>query len=65
MQQIRVEYGDWEASFDFNGSILAGNLPNKQKKMVEAWILIHQDELKALWKMINETGEYFKIDPLK
>lgn len=64
-QHVHIEYGDYEASFDFNGNIIVGNLPTKQKKMVEAWILIHQDELKALWKIINETGEYFKIDPLK
>ena len=64
-EHIHVEYGDYEASFDFNGNIIAGELPNKQRKMVEAWILIHQDELKALWKIINETGEYVKIDPLK
>ena len=48
-----------------NGNILAGNLPKKQKCMVEAWIEIHNEELKALWRTINEDNEYFKIEPLK
>ena len=33
--------------------------------MVEAWILIHEIELKALWKEIKNNGNYFKIEPLK
>lgn len=33
--------------------------------MVEAWILIHEIELKALWKEIKNNGNYFKIKPLK
>lgn len=64
-QHVHIEYGDYEASFDFDSNIIAGSLPNKQRKMVEAWVLMHQDELKSLWKVINETGEYFKIDPLR
>lgn len=63
-EHIHVEYGEFEASFDFEGYQLSGNLPAKQKSLVKAWILIHQNELSALWKLINEDGKYFKIDPL-
>lgn len=62
-EHIRVEYGDYEASFDFEANMLIGYLPNKQKKLVEAWIIIHSEELKALWKVVNNGG-FFKIDPL-
>src|SRR5699024_2233819 len=33
--------------------------------MVKAWILIHEIELKALWKEIKNNGNYFKNKPLK
>lgn len=64
-EHIHVEYSEYEATFDFEGNILIGELPKKQRKLVEAWILIHKEELKALWKIINEEGEFFKIDPLR
>lgn len=62
---IHVQYAEYEATFDFEGNMLAGNLPKKQTSMVEAWIGIHNEELKALWKTINDDNEYFKIEPLK
>ena len=40
-------------------------VPNKQQKLVEAWIFIHQEELQSLWNLMQEQGEYFKIEPLK
>lgn len=64
-EHIHVRYNEYEIVYDFNGNILEGNLPNKQKKLVEAWILIHQDELRNLWKFMQEEGEMFKIEPLK
>lgn len=64
-EHIHVRYNDYEIVYDFNGNILEGNLPNKQKKLVEAWIFIHKDELQSLWKFMQEEGEFFKIDPLK
>lgn len=63
-EHIHVEYAEYDATFDLKGNLLVGNIPQKQRKLVEAWILIHTEELKALWKSINENGEYFKIDPL-
>jgi len=44
---------------------MAGELPIKQKKMVEAWAAIHEEELVAEWKSIMELGQHFKIDGLK
>lgn len=40
-EHIHVRYNEYEIVYDFYGNILEGNLPNKQKKLVEAWILIH------------------------
>lgn len=64
-EHIHILYNDYSAVYNLNGELISGNLPKKQKKMVEAWILIHEIELKALWKEIKNNGNYFKIEPLK
>lgn len=54
----------------FYGLIPAGNLiegelkPNK-RKLVEAWIEIHREELMADWDLAINGNMIFKIDPLK
>lgn len=67
LPHLHAEYGEYDAAFDFNGNKLNGKVPNKQQKMIQAWILIHQDELNALWKIIknNLTDGWFKIEPLR
>ena len=34
-------------------------------KMVQAWIVIHHDELMADWQLASEGQTPFKIDPLR
>jgi hypothetical protein len=48
-----------------DGEVLAGSFPPKKLKMLQAWIAIHEDELRADWKLAIEGKEIFKIDPLK
>lgn len=36
----------------------------KQTKLIEAWIIIHKEELITLWKLMEEEGRIFKIKPL-
>lgn len=64
-EHIHIVYNQFNAVYSLNGEIIEGNLPIKQRKMVEAWIAIHEDELKALWKEIKEFGNFFRIQPLK
>ena len=45
---IHVQYGEYRCTFDFNGSILSGSIPNKQRKLVEAWIELRYEELNTL-----------------
>jgi hypothetical protein len=52
-------------SISMDGNIMAGSLPKKQQKMVDAWVAIHEDELKAAWKAYNENGEIIKIKGLE
>lgn len=62
---IHAEYQGNEVVITLDGEVLAGEMPTKQLKMTIGWIAIHEDELKANWKLLSEGREYFKIEPLK
>ncbi|MBR3621898.1 MAG: DUF4160 domain-containing protein [Selenomonadaceae bacterium] len=65
LPHVHARYQEHNASFDFEGNLLAGSLPQRQRKYVEAWILLHQDELIANWDLINAGEKVFRIDPLR
>ncbi len=62
---IHVYYNEFEASIGIDGEILAGNLPPKQLKLVEAWITIHEDELYKAWNNAVMKKPIEKIKPLE
>lgn len=62
---IHAIYGDSEVVIALDGELLEGSFPSKQQKMLEAWMAIHEDELKANWQMLSAGEGFFKIDPLK
>ena len=45
--------------------LLAGALPVKQLKLVQAWAAIHEDELYAAWNKAVKSEPFGKIDPLQ
>jgi len=66
LPHIHVVYQDFKAVFSIEkAEIIEGSMPTKQRKMVEAWIEIHQEELAADWKLAVTGQEIFKIDPLR
>ena len=62
---IHALYGDSEIVISIDGDVLEGSFPNKQLKLLIAWMEIHEDELNANWKMLSEGEGFFKIEPLK
>jgi hypothetical protein len=55
-----------EAVFQIpDGELLEGILPNKQYKLVQAWMVLHADELMADWKLAISGSTPYKIEPLK
>lgn len=62
---IHALYGDDEIVVTVDGEILEGNFPNKQMKLLLAWIAIHEDELRANWELLSNGEGYFKIEPLR
>jgi hypothetical protein len=44
---------------------LAGELPNRQERLVLAWAELHQNELQANWDTLQEGRPPSKIEPLR
>ena len=62
---IHAKYAEFEASINIdNGEILAGELPRKQLRLVQAWIELHRDELTADWELAANGENPYKIAPL-
>jgi hypothetical protein len=62
---IHVYYQDYVAVIRIaDCEITRGKLPAKQKRLVNAWIEIHREELLADWKLCMSGEKPFKIKPL-
>ena len=45
--------------------LIAGQLPRRQHRLVEAWVELHQRELLVDWERLQSGQMPFKIDPLQ
>lgn len=62
---IHARYAPHEASIRIDdGEVLAGNLPRRQLRLVQAWIELHRDELMSDWELAVAGEMPHKIDPL-
>ncbi len=63
---VHVYYQDASAEVLLaDGRLLSGDLPVKQRKLVEAWIELHREELAADWELAKSGEPPFKIAPLR
>jgi len=63
---IHVRYQGAKASIAIDdGDVLAGKIPVKQLKLVQAWVEIHREELLADWELAQNGEEPFRIAPLQ
>jgi len=62
---IHAEYSGDEIVISLNGEILEGSIPKNKLKLLEAWMVIHYDDLEANWKLLSNGEQFFRIDPLK
>lgn len=62
---VHALYGDNEIIVVIDGDVLEGSFPNKQMKLLLAWMAIHEEELQANWKLLSNGDGYFKIEPLR
>ena len=63
---IHVVYQGEEFQFDFDGNELNGKaLSPAKKKLLDAWLVIHHDDLTANWELLSSGEQCFRIDPLR
>ena len=66
LPHIHVKYQDYEAVFSISdGELIAGNLPPKKIKLVQAWIIMHEEDLMANWELATNEKNIFRIEPLR
>lgn len=66
LPHIHVRYSGMKAAIAIeDGRVLAGEIPAKQLKLVQAWIEIHRDELFADWELAVAGEDPYRIAPLQ
>lgn len=51
---LHAYYGDSEAKFDIeSGDVMGGKLPAPQRKLVQNWIELYKEELRAAWNAVR------------
>ena len=66
LPHIHVKYQEYESVFAIpSGKLLEGKIPANKRKLVEAWIEIHKEELMADWELAQSGKQPRKIEPLK
>ena len=58
-------YGDCKAVFDLSGDWLEGDMPAKQRRQIKVWAELHEDELRALWRLSENGEELYRLPPLR
>ena len=63
---LHAQHGNKAAVFDLETrDILAGELGPDDVDRVRAWMSIHREELFANWRLLEEDGTFFRIEPLR
>jgi hypothetical protein len=46
-------------------ALVAGSIPQRQRRLVEAWAELHQEELVADWHLLDQGRAPLRIAPLQ
>ena len=66
LPHIHVRYQDMNAVFSIpEGEMISGTLPAKKIKLVQAWIIMHEEDLMTNWELATTEQNIFRIDPLR
>lgn len=66
LPHIHAKYQGQEAVFSIiDGALLAGEIPISTARLVQAWIEIHREDLRADWELAADGQIPFPIDPLR
>jgi hypothetical protein len=65
LSHFHAYYQDNVAVFSLDPiDLIAGSLPRRQRRLVEAWAELHQDELLADWRLLQSGELPLPIEPL-
>ena len=65
LPHLHARFAEFEASISIqDAEPLAGELPRKQLRLVQAWVELHREELMADWALASSGQKPFRIDPL-
>lgn len=63
---LHVSYQGHKAVYRIDTvELIAGSLPKRQRRFIEAWIELYQDELMENWKLCEARELPKKIPPLR
>ena len=64
---FHAEYGDFKAQISITtGDIIEGKLPIKQLKLVQAWIILHEEEILENFNSLRkDPATWVTIEPLR
>lgn len=62
---VHVYYGEYEASVGIDGELISGSLPIKKLKLLQAWMILHEDELYKAWNNAVQGNPFDSIKPLE
>jgi hypothetical protein len=62
---IHVFCAEYTASVGLDGELLAGSLPVKKLTLLQAWLLLHEEELYAAWNKAVRNEPFDGIEPLR
>ena len=62
---FHAEYQGYHAVFSLNGELLNGEMPQRQVKLIMAWVELHREELIANWELAIQEQPLYKIEPIK
>ena len=66
LAHFHAYYQDDVAIFSLDPvELIAGELPRRQRRLVEAWAELHQEELLAAWERLQAGQVPVPIDPLE
>lgn len=62
---FHAAYEGLEATFDFSGNLLMGDLSKRARRLVKEWCRFHGKELKENWKRARKDKPLLWIEPLQ
>ena len=66
LPHIHARYQEFRAVFSIpDGELITGSLPPNKIKLVQAWIVMYQEDLMANWELAINEKNIFRIEPLK